>query len=463
MRSNLGQAESQLKRFLPAKFEELRISSTIVMANPVAELKQISENLPKSSGGGSWMCRSRRPYNCFLPPFMLLEIAQNGTPLQQAHARQNLASSWQFRVSRAATTGAMTILEPDDLAVSTVMERLVYDAEHGSVLPGRLVMGEGDPPSDDKSVNEAYEGSGATYELFKEVYGRNSIDNRGMPISSTVHFGLGYDNAFWNGRQMVYGDGDENLPPDQRLFNRFTISLDIMGHELTHGVTQFEAGLLYSGQSGALNETVSDVFGILVKQRLLNQNVDEADWLIGHNLLTENVNGTAIRSMKEPGTAYNDPILGKDPQPGHMDDYVVTTEDAGGVHINSGITNRAFYVMAMEIGGYAWEKAGQIWYLALTEKLNATSDFGAAAQLTYEAAGELYGKGSLEQKAVRVGWDEVGLSVGSVSSENGGSDGGGENGGSGGNPNNSSGGSDNPGCLNSVIRNNYLRQLFSRY
>jgi Zn-dependent metalloprotease len=408
------------------------------------------------------MCRSRRPYNCFLPPFMLNEIVQNGTPLQQAHARQNIASSWQFRVSRAATTGAMTVLEADDLAVSTMMERLVYDAEHGSILPGRLVMGEGDPLSDDNSVNEAYEGSGATYELFKEVYGRNSIDNRGMPISSTVHFGLGYDNAFWNGRQMVYGDGDENLPPEQRLFNRFTISLDIIGHELTHGVTQYEAGLLYSGQSGALNETVSDIFGLLVKQRLLNQSVDEADWLVGHNLLTENVNGIAIRSMKEPGTAYNDPVLGTDPQPGHMDDYVVTTEDAGGVHINSGITNRAFYVMALEIGGYAWEKAGQIWYLALTDKLSAASEFNDAAQLTYEAAGELFGKGSLEQKAVRVGWNEVGLSVGAAGNDNGSSGESGESD-SDGNSNSTSGGSDNVGCLKSIVRNSYLRQLFARY
>ena len=200
---------------------------------------------------------------------------------------------WPVRGSFASLApplrGAMTILEPDDLAVSTVMERLVYDAEHSSVLPGRLVMGEGDPPSDDTSVNEAYEGSGATYKLFKEVYDRNSIDDRGMPIASTVHFGLGYDNAFWNGRQMVYGDGDENLPADQRLFNRFTISLDIMGHELTHGVTQFEAGLLYNGQSGALNETVSDIFGILVKQHFLKLDVDESDWLIGQGLFTENV------------------------------------------------------------------------------------------------------------------------------------------------------------------------------
>jgi Zn-dependent metalloprotease len=106
---------------------------------------------------------------------------------------------------------------------------------------------------------------------------------------------------------MVYGDGDEDLPPEERLFNRFTIALDIIGHELTHGVTQFEANLVYQGQSGALNESFSDVFGSLVKQRLRNQTADQADWVIGEGLFTEHVNGVGIRSMAAPGTAYDDP------------------------------------------------------------------------------------------------------------------------------------------------------------
>jgi Zn-dependent metalloprotease len=385
---------------------------------------------------------------------MLQEIYQNGTAAQQAHARQNIASSWQFRVSRAATTGALSVLEADDLAVSTVMERLVYDAEFSSLLPGRLVMGEGDPPSEDQAVNEAYEGAGATYELFQQVYRRNSIDGRGMPIVSTVHYGIGYDNAFWNGNQMVYGDGDEDLPPDQRLFNRFTISMDIMGHELTHGITQYEAGLLYSGQSGALNESISDIFGILVKQYYHNTSVGESDWLIGTGLFTENVSGIAIRSMKEPGTAYNDPVLGKDPQPGHMDDYVNTVEDAGGVHINSGILNHAFYIMAMELGGKAWEKAGMIWYVTLAEKLFANADFDDAARLTYESAGELYGNGSLEQKAVRFGWEEVGLSVGEIDSGNGGNNQ---------DPEDPGSGQTRRGCFDSLSNNSFIRQLFGRF
>jgi len=271
------------------------------------------------------------------------------------------------------------------------------------------VRREGEPPSADVTVNEAFDGSGTTYDLFNDVYKRNSIDGNGMRLDSTVHYKKGYDNAFWDGEQMVYGDGDEDLPASERLFNRFTIAIDIMGHELTHGVTQFEAKLTYSQQPGALNESMSDVFGSLVKQYQLKQTATEADWIIGQGLFTANVNGVGIRSMKAPGTAYDDPVLGKDPQPGHMKDYVTTISDNGGVHINSGIPNRAFYITAVELGGYAWEKAGQIWYVALNDKLEANSKFQDCANLTYRAAGELFGAGSIEQQAVQKGWTEVGL------------------------------------------------------
>ncbi|RPJ43445.1 MAG: M4 family peptidase, partial [Chloroflexi bacterium] len=214
------------------------------------------------------------------------------------------------------------------------------------------------------------------------------------------------------GQQMVYGDGDEDLPPDQRLFNRFTIALDVISHELTHGVTQHEANLVYSYQPGALNESWSDVFGSLVKQNHFNQTARNADWIIGAGLFTANVNGVGIRSMKAPGTAYNDPVLGKDPQPGHMNDYVNTPQDNGGVHINSGIPNRAFYVTAYELDGYAWEKAGRIWYTTLTDRLSSTASFQDAANATYAVAGDLYGTNSLEQQAVMKGWTEVGITVG---------------------------------------------------
>ena len=224
-----------------------------------------------------------------------------------------------------------------------------------------------------------------------------------------MHYQKGYDNAFWNGQQMVYGDGDEDLPVAQRLFNRFTIAQDVIGHELTHGVTQNTGNLVYQNQPGALNESFSDVFGSLVKQRTLSQQSQTADWIIGEGLFTANVNGVGIRSMKAPGTAYNDPVLGKDPQPAHMQNYVTTTNDNGGVHINSGIPNHAFYLIAIELGGFAWEKAGQIWFVTLRDKIQSTTNFQEMANLTYGVAADLFGANSLEQQAVSKGWTAVGI------------------------------------------------------
>lgn len=347
--------------------------------------------------------------NCFIPPHILKNIATKGTESQKVLAIETLKISAQMRGRRQALA---------DFSAATFRvaaggkDRIVYDAKNGSSLPGTIVRREGEPASADVAVNEAYDGSGVTYDLYNDVYKRNSIDANGMRLDSTVHYRTGYDNAFWDGEQMVYGDGDEDLPVDERLFNRFTIALDVIGHELTHGVTQFEAKLNYFQQPGALNESMSDVFGSLVKQYQLAQTSAEADWIIGAGLLTANVNGVGIRSMKAPGTAYDDPVLGKDPQPAHMKDYVNTISDNGGVHINSGIPNHAFYTTALELGGHAWEKAGQIWFVTLKDKLTASSNFQDCANLTYQVAGELYGAGGLEQQAVQKGWAQVGLTVG---------------------------------------------------
>lgn len=349
----------------------------------------------------------RHPIQCIVPPHLLREIAARGTSAQRDWAARTLAISAELRDQRHALVG-----QPARAAAASAgKQRMVYDAQHGSTLPGQPARSEGQPPTADAAVNEAYDGSGATYDLYQAIFQRDSIDGNGLRLDSTVHYQQGYDNAFWNGTQMVYGDGDEDLPPAERLFNRFTIAVDVIGHELTHGVTQYEAKLMYFGQSGALNESMSDVFGVLVKQRLLNHTAAQADWLVGQGLFTANVNGVALRSMKAPGTAYDDAVLGKDPQPAHMRDYKTTSSDNGGVHINSGIPNHAFYLIAQALGGYAWEKAGRIWYVALRDKLQATSDFQAAANLTHQTAGELFGVGSVEQQAVQQGWAAVGLMV----------------------------------------------------
>ena len=350
-----------------------------------------------------------RSVNCIVPPHMLQEIAEKGSATQQQMATKTQTTSDQTRRDRAAVLGEVAALAAQPAV--TGKQRTVYDAQTGTVLPGIQVRVEGDSPTSDDAVNEAYDGSGETYDLFRDVYDRESIDDRGMRLDSTVHFEQGYDNAFWNGRQMVYGDGDEDIPEADRLFNRFTIAIDIIGHELTHGVTEFEARLVYRDQSGALNESLSDVFGSLVKQRKLGHTAQQADWIIGAGLFTSNVNGQGIRSMSTPGTAYDDPVLGKDPQPGHMNDFKNVDYDNGGVHINSGIPNHAFYIVANEIGGHAWEKAGNIWYVALRDRLRAKSDFQDAANMTYAVARQLFGAGSLEQQAVRKGWSDVGINV----------------------------------------------------
>lgn len=351
---------------------------------------------------GSQHARRSKAHACafctIIPPHMTDHIIKHGDDEMRDWTMETLRMTERFRGMRGIM-GNMPAL-----AVSTGQKRrTVYDARQGVTLPGRLVRGEGGRASRDIAVNEAYAGAGATYDLYHQVYQRNSVDDRGLRIDSTVHFDVQYDNAFWNGNQMVYGDGDG------RLFNRFTIAVDIIGHELTHGVVQFEAGLQYQGESGALNESFADVFGSLVKQRMLNQTADQADWLIGAGLLAPGVNGQALRSLKAPGTAYDDDMLGKDPQPAHYANRFRGRQDNGGVHINSGIPNHAFYLAAIAIGGFAWEKAGRIWYITLRDVLRARSNFSAAADATIRVAGNLYGQNGTEQAAVRDAWRAVGV------------------------------------------------------
>lgn len=338
---------------------------------------------------------------CFIiPEYMNKNIVQKGSRRQKERAWNNLIMTEQLR-GRRLTTGLMSSM----FYLSDKINRTIFDAENKEHLPGVLVRSEGGRRRGGRTVSEAYDYSGFTYNFYKEIFHRNSIDTMGMRLDSTVHYGEEYNNAFWNGTQMVYGDGDAEI------FQRFTKSIDVIGHELTHGVTQYEAALEYQGQSGALNESFSDVFGSMIKQYALKQTVDEADWLIGAGLFTRKVNGIALRSMKDPGTAYNDTTIGKDPQPGHMKDYVKTTNDNGGVHINSGIPNHAFYLTALELGGYAWQKAGRIWYITLIEKLRERSDFQKAANMTFDVAKSLYGQGSQELKAVQNAWRSVGIKI----------------------------------------------------
>lgn len=347
-----------------------------------------------------------KPFCSIIPPYVLERLAQSDDAELAAHARRALVVDEHLRQHRARADAAPTPRKPR-VARGTLEGgpvRLISDAHGSEDLPGDKVRGEGDPATHDVAATEAYDGLGDTWHLYAEAFARNSLDDKGLPLRATVHYGDGYDNAFWDGTQMVFGDGDG------RVFGRFTASLDVIGHELAHGVTEHTAGLLYQDQSGALNESLSDVFGSLVKQKSLGQSADQADWLIGAELLIGDFAGQALRSMKAPGTAYDNSELGKDPQPATMADYVETDQDHGGVHINSGIPNRAFYLVATAIGGNAWAAPGRIWYAALTgPDIAADCDFATFAGLTQAAATQLFGAESSQVQAVTAAWTEVGV------------------------------------------------------
>ncbi|HEU0103180.1 MAG TPA: M4 family metallopeptidase [Mycobacteriales bacterium] len=336
------------------------------------------------------------PCRCaILPPYLLRAVLARGSQQQRQRARRTLVDDEVFRRLRGVVLERAAVGDDGSGPLRTVS-----DAGHTEQLPGRPVREEGAPPTGDLAVDEAYDGFGLTWQLYREVYGRDSVDAAGLPLLGTVHFSTDYDNAFWDGTRMVFGDGDGEL------FGRFTASVDVIGHELTHGVTEIEAALVYAGQSGALNESVSDVFGSLVKQRARGQSAEEADWLIGAELLRPGVDGVALRSMRAPGTAYDDPVLGTDPQPASMDHFVVTDDDQGGVHLNSGIPNHAFYLASVAAGGYAWETTGRVWYDALRdEALAPDADFAAFAAVTVRVAPDDL------RAAVHDAWQQVGVTL----------------------------------------------------
>jgi Zn-dependent metalloprotease len=357
--------------------------------------------------GGTIQPHSKHQHRLFgiLPPHILPEIANRGTAAQRSRVLNTLASDHTMRFARAShlmrAIGARKRVSAAPASAEPQVS--IYDAHHRMRLPGTLVGNPGS--SSDPAVSEAYNGLLATFNLYCEVYQRNSIDDQGMPLIGSVHYRRDYDNAFFNGQQMVFGDGDGEI------FQRFTIAVDIMGHELTHGVTGATANLDYQDQSGALNESMSDVFGSLVKQYCASpqQRADEADWLIGAGIFMPEINGVALRSMSAPGTTYDDPTLGKDPQPADMAHYVETDQDNGGVHINSGIPNRAFYLAAMAFGGYAWEQAGRIWYATLLDPaLQPNASFDEFAQLSMANAEKLFGMDG--KKLVMDAWQTVGVS-----------------------------------------------------
>ncbi|KSU84327.1 thermolysin [Fictibacillus enclensis] len=267
-------------------------------------------------------------------------------------------------------------------AMSGVIE--TYTARNGSSLPGVYSTDTNNAwtASNQGADVDANYYAGKVYDYYKNTHGRNSFDNAGSTIRSTVHYSSGYNNAFWNGSQMVYGDGDG------QVFRPLSGALDVVAHELTHAVTERTAGLNYSYQSGALNESMSDVFGYFL---------DPNDWLMGEDVYTPGTAGDGLRSLSNPK------LYG---QPDHMSGYVNTSSDNGGVHTNSGIPNKAAYNTITAIGK---AKAEKIYYRALTRYMTPSTNFSSARAALLSATTDLYGSTSTEYNAVKTAWNNVGV------------------------------------------------------
>jgi bacillolysin len=244
---------------------------------------------------------------------------------------------------------------------------------------------------------DAHVYAGVVFDYYKKVHARNAIDGAGTPMLSTVHFGQAYDNAFWDGTGMSYGDGGQ-------LFKPLSAGLDVVAHEFTHGVTGATSNLDYQGQSGALNEAVSDIFGVFIEHSLVPDPVK--NWTMGERIALGNV---GIRDFKTPANGD---------QPGNMSVYVNTQQDNGGVHINSGIVNNAAFLMT--IGGtnpvsqtnvafgIGWEKSEALWYRANTKYFMSTTNFAQAAQGIMQAAKDIALTAN-EQNIVDCAWKATGV------------------------------------------------------
>lgn len=350
---------------------------------------------------------------CFAVPSKLLrKLAEKAGEADRHALHGHIESAAQIRAQRSAwAKRAITASSAQTIQAAPAYRRSIFNASTSTELPGKPVRDEGDKPVKDIAANQAYDNTGIALDFYLKIFGRNSIDNRSMRVESTVHFGKNFGNAMWTSEQMVYGDGDQHV-------GGFTAALDIIAHELTHGVTQhmIPGGLgvvrvplkdrefkeqthALKGQSGALNESFSDIVGSMVKQWHAGQNVSQANWLLGEHMLAPQ-HGRAIRSLKDPGnrklTWY------EDDQFKTMDQYV----DGADVHDSSGIPNHAFYLAAKKIGGFSWEKAGPIWYEAFA-KLKPKASFLDAARATSRAASLRFGSQSKEYKAVTSAWQAV--------------------------------------------------------
>jgi thermolysin len=269
-----------------------------------------------------------------------------------------------------------------------------------------------------RAAADVHWGAAAFWDYLRDVHGRSGLDGRGGPgtkrsrdgatmlFGSRVHYGASYNNAFFNGLYASYGDGDGSV------FSPL-VALDIVGHEMQHGVTLFSEALFYFNEPGALNESWSDAFGTLLERHVRPAGWN---WSIGEDCFTPDVPGDGLRQMDDPH-AVADGGFTADDDPDHYSERYTGALDNGGVHINSGIPNKAFFLLSEggthhlggSVAGIGHDQAGQVWYRALTTYMTLLTNFAGARAATLNAAGDLYGDGSAEQAAVCQAWTVVGV------------------------------------------------------
>lgn len=340
-------------------------------------------------------------YCCFIPADTLRDLAKDED--FSAETRKGLLETARLdtqgrklREQARKMTSLSQSLSSALRALAPAPKITVYDCAHAMTLPGTPI----DAParSADPTVRRTLDATNAVAKFYKSVFGRNSIDDAGMTMMSSVHYGANYNNAFWNGFQMTYGDGNGTI------FIDFSLGDDVICHELTHGVTQYSLQLAYTNEAGGLNESLSDVFGSMFRQWRAGQDVASADWLIGKDIIGPQAAAKGYACLRDMANPAADHCLA--PQPRLFKDFKPGMDP----HTSSGIPNLAFCKAATRIGGKSWEKTGQIWYRAMT-------GFGTSPKLkmktfadrTRQVASQLYPAEAATAAAIDSAWKAVGL------------------------------------------------------
>jgi Zn-dependent metalloprotease len=339
---------------------------------------------------------------CFIIPPDVLDRLSKNKKLPQL-ARKAFKDAFDFEIhwrklrslqSKTTAVALQSLSTAAPLKATTAIT--VYDCAGGTALPGSPAMRP--TSSSDATTKRAFDETTAVADFYRRVFGRNSLDKHGMTLQSSVHYGVNYNNAFWNGVQMTYGDGDGSI------FTDFTLSNDVIGHELAHGVTQHSARLNYTNEAGGLNESISDVFGSMFRQWRAGQTAAKADWLIGRDIMGPAATAqgfTCLRDLAKPAAKH---CLA--PQPKHFSELTTGMDP----HYSSGVPNLAFYKAAKKIGGKSWETVGQIWYRALTGYASSPNlKMKTFANRTRKLAKSMFPDKAAVYAAVDKAWIDVGL------------------------------------------------------